>query len=250
MEHIWKARIAGTLAALALTNCVTPAAFARNAAWPQDAQTALFSTENSADFIIEDGILTAYTGSDTSVAIPEGVTVIGDGSSPIFGSKVEAVTIPASVTEIADSAFYNCTGLKSVTFAEGSQLKTIGAEAFYAANQVESLTIPEGVTSIGLYAFAAMRKLETISLPNTLGTVCGGDWFGSLFARGTYGGAPEALTAVNIADGNEQYSSYDGAVYSADGKTLLYVPAARKSIDWLEGVEEIASYAFLKTSME
>ena len=249
--HTWKTRIAATLAVLMLTNCISPAAFAQNMAEsPKNTQLSLLSNENNADFTIENGVLTAYTGSDTSVAIPEGVTVIGDGSSPIFGSKVEAVTIPASVTEIADSAFYNCTGLKSVTFADGSQLKTIGAEAFYAANQVESLTIPEGVASIGLYAFAAMGKLKTVSLPSTLAAVCGGEWFGSLFARGTSGGAPEALTAVNIADGNEQYSSYDGIVYSADGKTLLYAPAARKSIDWLEGVEEIASYAFSKTTME
>ena len=41
-----------------------------------------------------------------------------------------------------------------MTFAEDSRLKTIGNEAFYAANQLESLTIPEGVTSIGQYAFA------------------------------------------------------------------------------------------------
>ena len=117
----------------------------------------------ASDFTIENGVLTAYTGSDTSVTIPEGVTVIGNGSSSVFERNVESVTIPASVTEIADNAFYTCIGLTSVTFAEGSQLKAIGNEAFYAVNQLESLIIPEGVTSIGQYAFAAMNKLQTIT---------------------------------------------------------------------------------------
>ena len=77
----------------------------------------------ASDFTIEDGVLTAYTGSDTNVAIPEGVTVIGDGSSPIFGSNVESVTIPASVTAITDKAFYNCTGLTTVNLnARGSTI--------------------------------------------------------------------------------------------------------------------------------
>ena len=249
--HTWKTRIAATLAVLMLTNCISPAAFAQNTEEsPQSTQVSLLSDENNADFTIEDGVLTAYTGSDTSVTIPEGVTVIGDGSSPIFGSNVESVTIPASVTAITDKAFYNCTGLTSVTFAEGSRLKTIGNEAFYAVNQLESLTIPEGVTSIGQYAFTAMNKLQTITLPGTLTKVCSGEWFGSLFGRGTSGGAPVALNSVNITEDGEQYRSYDGAVYSADGKTLIYCPAAKQSIDWLAGVEEIASYAFLKTTME
>lgn len=249
--HTWKTRIAATLAVLMLTNCISPAAFAQNTEEsPQSTQGSLLSDENNADFTIEDGVLTAYTGSDANVAIPEGVTVIGNGSSSIFGRNVESVTIPASVTEIADKAFYTCTGLTSVTFAEGSQLKTIGNEAFYAANQLESLTIPEGVTSIGQYAFAAMNKLQTITLPSTLTTVCGGEWFGNLFVRETSGGAPAALNSVNITEGSEQYRSHDGAVYSADGKTLIYCPAAKQSIDWLAGVEKITSYAFLKTTME
>ena len=241
--HTWKTRIAATLAVLMLTNCISPAAFAQNTEEsPQSTQVSLLSDENNAGFTIEDGVLTAYTGSATNVAIPEGVTVIGDGSSPVFGSKVESVTIPASVTAITDKAFYNCTELTSVTFAEGSRLKTIGNEAFYAVNQLESLTIPEGVTSIGQYAFTAMNKLQTITLPGTLTKVCSGEWFGSLFGRGTSGGAPVALNSVNITEDGEQYRSHDGAVYSADGKTLIYCPAAKQSIDWLAGVEEIASY--------
>lgn len=248
--HTWKTRIAATLAVLMLTNCISPAAFAQNTEEsPQSTQVSLLSGENNAGFTIENGVLTAYTGSATNVAIPEGVTVIGDGSSSVFGSRVESVTIPASVTEIANNAFYTCTGLTSVTFDEGSRLKTIGNDAFYAVNHLESLIIPEGVTSIGKYAFAAMNKLQTITLPGTLTTVCGGEWFGNLFAREPSGGAPAALASVNITEDGEQYRSHDGAVYSADGKTIIYCPAAKQSIDWLNGVTAIGAYAFGNSTM-
>lgn len=56
------------------------------------------------DFTITDGVLTGYTGSAKNVVIPDGVKVIGEGSS-VFGNDIESVTIPASVTEIADYAF-------------------------------------------------------------------------------------------------------------------------------------------------
>ena len=249
--HTWKTRIAATLAVLMLTNCISPAAFAQNTEEsPQSTQVSLLSDENNADFTIKNGVLTAYTGSEKNVVIPDTVTVIGDGSTPIFGSGVESVVIPASVTEIAENAFNGCTGLKSVTFAEDGQLTTIGDSAFYAANQLETLTIPEGVTSIGNHAFTATNKLQTITLPSTLTTVCGDAWFGNLFAFGSQNSAPANLMAVNIASGNEQYCSYDGVVYAADGKTLLYCPAAKQTIDWLAGVEKIAPDAFAKTTME
>lgn len=198
------------------------------------------------DFTITDGVLTGYTGSAKNVVIPDGVKVIGEGSS-VFGNEIESVTIPASVTEIAEYAFYGCSGLKSVTFAEGSGLTKIGESAFYAANSLESLTIPKGVTEIGIYAFCAMSRLRTISLPASLKNVCGGEWFGNLFARGTYG-APESLINVNIM-GEGRYASYDGAVYSSDNKTLIYCPAAKKSLNFADGVETIGEYAFCNSRL-
>ncbi|MFQ9147992.1 MAG: leucine-rich repeat protein [Eubacteriales bacterium] len=198
------------------------------------------------DFTITDGVLTGYTGSAKNVVIPDGVKVIGEGSS-VFGNNIESVTIPASVTEIADYAFNGCAGLKSVTFADGSQLNKIGGSAFYAANSLESLTIPESVTEIGIYAFCAMSRLRTISLPASLKNVCGGEWFGNLFARGTYG-APESLINVNIM-GEGRYASYDGAVYSSDNKTLIYCPAAKKSLNFADGVETIGEYAFCNSRL-
>ena len=52
------------------------------------------------------------------VVIPEGVQEIG--GHWFKSSEIENVTIPASVRVIGKRAFYNCKGLRCVTFVEGS----------------------------------------------------------------------------------------------------------------------------------
>ena len=69
------------------------------------------------------------------------------------------LTIPASVTKIDSSAFFgNSNGstnqLTSVVFASGSQLVSIGSEAFRGNKLSGTLTIPTNVNFIGNFAFA------------------------------------------------------------------------------------------------
>ena len=71
----------------------------------------------------------------------------------INATKLVSVTIPFSVTEIGQTAFYNCPGLKSVTFDSGSQLRTIGSQAFFNTPNMSSIIIPPSVISIGVNAF-------------------------------------------------------------------------------------------------
>ena len=67
------------------------------------------------------------------------------------GRSGTSYTIPATVTSIGYGAFDE-TALTSVTFAEGSQLASIGDWSFYGA-AFTSITIPASVTSIGEGAF-------------------------------------------------------------------------------------------------
>ena len=56
-----------------------------------------------------------------------------------------------SVTSIGVSAFYDCSGLTSITIPEG--VTTIGNYAFYDCSGLTTVTIPDSVTSIGENAF-------------------------------------------------------------------------------------------------
>lgn len=80
----------------------------------------------------------------------------------------------SALTTIGDGAFMNCNISSDIHFytATGgstSVLKTIGAFAFNGYNnKFKTITIPEGVTEIGKYAFQGNNTLETINLPKTL----------------------------------------------------------------------------------
>ena len=63
------------------------------------------------------------------VVIPDGVERIGNHW--FWGSDTESVTIPASVREIGECAFYKCKMLKKIIFTDTSQLEKIGSGCFY-----------------------------------------------------------------------------------------------------------------------
>ena len=105
------------------------------------------------EVVIEDGVTSigafAFYGCTglASIDIPASVTSIGERA--FYGTDLTSVEIPASVTSIGEYAFSECTNLGSVTFAEGSRLKSIGDYAFQLCSNLTSITIPASVTSIG-----------------------------------------------------------------------------------------------------
>ena len=76
-----------------------------------------------------------------------------------------SITIPESVTSIGESAFYN-SGLTSITI--GSGVTRIGYSAFYGCSKLTSITIPESVTSIEGGAFENCTGLTSITFNGTI----------------------------------------------------------------------------------
>ena len=68
------------------------------------------------------------------------------------------VAVPEDITAIADSAFFECRKIESLTLPEG--LKTIGADAFHGCLNLERAVIPDSVESIGENAFQWCSRLE------------------------------------------------------------------------------------------
>lgn len=77
---------------------------------------------------------------------------------------METVYIPNTVTSIETQAFDGCTNLTTVMFEEGSQLETIGEEAFRNCTSLESIVIPDSVISIDNYAFRGCTNLADITI--------------------------------------------------------------------------------------
>lgn len=47
-------------------------------------------------------------------------------------------------------------------------VETIGAYAFYGCSSLESLTLPEGLTSVGKFAFSGCEKLKQVTIPESI----------------------------------------------------------------------------------
>ena len=75
----------------------------------------------------------------------DALETIGWGAFGYCNALTE-VTIPASVKALDGYAFYNCVALKTVVFAAGSELTTIGMYAFVGDTALVSVVYPEGVT--------------------------------------------------------------------------------------------------------
>ena len=76
------------------------------------------------------------------------------GSSAFHDRYFASITIPTSVTTLADKALSFCPSLKTVVFAEGSKLQTIGAECFRSAPLASiNLQACNELKSIGTQAF-------------------------------------------------------------------------------------------------
>ncbi|MBO7230378.1 MAG: leucine-rich repeat domain-containing protein [Bacteroidaceae bacterium] len=72
------------------------------------------------------------------------------------------LTIPDSVTEVKNFAFYNCSGLTSIEILDG--VTGIGEEAFRGCSDLEYIYISSTIESIGDYAFAECNNIFDIKI--------------------------------------------------------------------------------------
>ena len=116
----------------------------------------------------------------TSVTIPSSVTSIGDYG--FGGCGLTSVTIPASVLQISSGAFYNCPSLTSINVSSSNPNYTSSGgvmfskdmtalKAYPIGNSATSYSVPEGVTSIQYGVFGYSVNLQSVTLPSTLTTV-------------------------------------------------------------------------------
>lgn len=110
--------------------------------------------------------ITRYLGDETDVVIPEGldnrkVTAIAEKA---FADRatVLSVHIPATVTTIADKAFYRCYFLETVTGCEG--VRFVGESAFAYNAALKSFPWTETLESVGVSAFTWCSSLESIHI--------------------------------------------------------------------------------------
>ena len=155
----------------------------------------------------------AYCSSLESVTIPDSVTTIGVYAFFLCES-LTSVTIPDSVTEIGEGAFALCSNLQEFQskFAseDGRCLIIDGVLNTFAPAGLTEYTIPDSVTTIGVYAFSNCSSLTSVTIPDSVTTI--GDY---AFEDCS------SLTSVTI--GNSVTSIGDGAFYNCSSLTSVTI---------------------------
>lgn len=96
-----------------------------------------------------------------SIVLPS--TLVSIGNSAFSKCKsLSSIEIPASVETIGSEALEGCTALTTVTFEKGSQLKTIGSDAF-SGTVLQSVEIPASVETIENSAFQYCSELTNVT---------------------------------------------------------------------------------------
>lgn len=113
----------------------------------------------------------------------------------LFGGKeFTEVTLPACLERIDDYAFNGCKNLTTINLSDS--LRYIGKGAFALCSSLKNIHWPLRLTAIGEWAFS-QTALETISLPEGVTSVGSGTFEGCHFAKTVY-----IPSTANVEDGN------------------------------------------------
>lgn len=126
-------------------------------------------------------------------------------------SGLTSVTMGDSVTTIGESAFEGCSSLTSIIIPNG--VTSIGSSVFSGCSSLTSIIIGDNIKSIGNYAFKGCSNLETVVFGENLQNI-GDEAFSG--CQNIYEMTVKATKVPNVAE-----SSFNGVSKKAE----LHVPA-------------------------
>ena len=195
-----------------------------------------------------------------TLVLPEGVTYLG--SYFLTGTSVEKLTIPSTVTEAG--SYYNGalagSAVIELTFAQG--MKKIPDYICRSDSQVsllETVTLPDGVETIGDYAFANAKSLISCGFPESLVTIGNGAFENCLSLEGDIN-IPASVKTIgsNAFDGCQSITSVktnlntstewvgtDRVPFSATiGSSAFRNCTAMNSFELAASMKRVEDYAF------
>ena len=102
-----------------------------------------------------------------------------------------------------------------------SGVTSIGNSAFIMCSKLASITIPSSVTTIGVSAFAGCTSMESITIPSSVTTI----------GVSAFGGCTK-MESFNVAEGNANYASEDGVLFNKTKTTIVSYPAGKTAITY------------------
>ena len=166
----------------------------------------------------------------------------------VFGCK--ASKIPSYTEHIGNHAFRD-SGAESIALPEG--VTSIGNFAFTDNDRLKEITLPQSLTSIGKYAFLWCAALESIALPDGVTSV-GNNAFSTCISLKELALGAELLNAgcgltefcvalekITVSENNESFSDEGNCLTRKADNTVIAGCASSKIP---AGTEQIGEYAF------
>ncbi len=185
-------------------------------------------------------ITASWASSIKIVEINDGVTRIGNYA--FYGLPITSVALPDTAVEIGDYAF-STTSLQNTNFLKSNTV--LGEYVFQKCTALESITIPEGWTSLGTSTFAECANVTKVIFPSTLKEINSGAFTSC-----------SSLKSIEIPEGVEKVGSY--AFYYCEGLESVSLPStlrtiednafdscsALNTVDIKEGLETVGDWVF------
>ena len=139
-----------------------------------------------------DGIYYDFLGNEAKVTYEwydwdEGKPYSDYTGAVVIPSSVTYNGTTYSVTGITYGAFYECSGLTSITIP--NSVTIIDDDAFYQCQSLTSVSIPSSVTNIEAYAFSYCTSLASIDIPESVTNIGSSAFAGTLW----YDNQPDGL---------------------------------------------------------
>lgn len=199
-----------------------------------------------------EAVIQGYRGSDSDVVIPnsiDGFVVTAISMYAFSGhSDLASITIPSTIQSIGEDAFLECDGLKKVyvssiedwckidfPYSDTNPLSR-GADLYVDNKLVTDVTIPDGVKSIGKYAFYGYSSLKSISFPSSIRSIGESAFYDCPNLDEVYATNIEDWCKIKFEDTYSNPISYGSKIY-IDGElaTDITIP---------KGITKICDYAF------
>ena len=170
-----------------------------------------------------DGSNLTWTLDENGLLIVSGSGAMGNCDDPNDVNKVlwtdEGVSLAGSITR--------------VVLPDG--LTSIGMYAFAQCTQLAEVTIPDGVTSIGMYAFTQCAQLAEVTISAGVTDIGNGAFYDT-----------GSLTGFLVSPENPKFCDVDGVLYNKDQTVLVDYPEGRDKTSYAvpEGVTVIGYLAF------
>ena len=150
----------------------------------------------------------------SSINLPEGLVSIGEAAFYKCGSLLP-ITIPSTLTTFGLHPFVDCVNMTKVTILSNSVVSAVYTTTSNLSHvfgkQVTEIVLGEGVTAIGEYAFNGFVNLQKVTIPSSVESI-GNSAFGEC-----------VLKDVNINSNSiigAKYSKYSGTLAGIFGDAV------------------------------